>query len=259
MIYSLEAIKYHPWAKVTGNYNRTSVSLCPWTSRSGLVTTGIPAKRLRELEKQLGYQEGTLDPAPPEKLTFLTTYHVKMNSGKTKIDTSTPEGELQYEFLIHHPLVAKDIQSITPKHDYVLKNEDAEAKVKNLKNQKKIAAIDAYKKMTTEDMKKALRILGRKSDTMSNDLAQSTLYTIIDESPEDFISKWMENDVKEFEFALESAVSAGVIIKNRSHYKYGTDSIGGSKDEAIAYLRDKANADLFTVILAETKAKQSIQ
>ncbi|GHT72067.1 hypothetical protein AGMMS50239_41420 [Bacteroidia bacterium] len=229
MIYSLEAIKYHPWSKVTGQYDRTYVGLSPWISRTGLVTTGIPAKKLRELEEKLGYRTGTLEPHGAGELSFLSTYQIKLMSGKLRIDTSTPEGELQYEFLIHHPHVAKDLQSVTPKHSFVLKNEDAEAKVKNVKNQQKIKAIDAYKKMTIEEMKRALRIMGRKSDSMSNDLVQSTLYTIIDETPQEFMTKWVENDLRDYEFAIESAVSAGVIIKNRSNYKYGTDSLALSR------------------------------
>lgn len=155
-------------------------------------------------------------------------------------------------------MVAKDLQSVQPKHSFVLKNEDAEAKVKNLKNQKRLEALDAYKKMTNDDMRRALRILGRKSDNMSPDLVQSTLFTIVDENPETFIEKWVSNEDKDYEFILESAVSAGVIVKNRSNYKYGTDSIGTSKQDAIEYLKDKGNADLLNVITLETKSKLSI-
>ena len=254
MIFTLQPIKYHPWAKVSGQYDRTSVGLSPWFSRAGVVTTGIPEKRLRELEKGLGYKEGTLSPDSP----FLDTYQFKISSGKASIDTDTPSGALAYEFLMNHPLVAKDLQSVQPRHSFVLKNEDAEAKVKNLKNQTKLDAMDAYKKLTAEDMRRALRVLGKKSDSISPELVRSMLYTMVDENPEEFIEKWVKNADKDYEFILESAVAAGVIIRNKSNYKYGSDSIGTSKQDAIDYLKEKTNADLLNVITLETKSKLSI-
>jgi hypothetical protein len=228
--------------------------LAPWFSRAGVLTMGIPDKLLRELEQKLGYKEGTLAPDSP----FLETYTLRIPSEGKMIDTSSPTGELQYQFALHHYKVASNPQSITPRHDFVLKNEDAEATVENLKLQKKIDALKIYDKMSNDDMKKCLRLYGQKSDTMSNELVRKRLADAIEANPEDFFFKWVNNTDKETEFLLESAVAAGVITKTRTSYKYGTDLIGGIKEDAIAYLKDKANSDLRNTITNEVSVKQSI-
>jgi hypothetical protein len=250
MIFKLDFTKTNSWSGAK-QHQGTTVILCPWFSRTGVITMGIPDKTLRKLEEELGYAQGTLSPDSP----FLDTYMLKIPSGGLTIDTSTPTGRLAYEFAMHHYKVAPNAQSVTPRHDFVLKNEDAEAIVANTKAQRKIEALKIYDKMTIEEMRKCLRLFGQKSDTMSAELIRNRLYAEVDRDPEAYFTKWVENRDKETEFLLDQGVASGVLAKSRTTYKYGSDIIGGSKADAIEYLDKKENVDLRNTIINEIKAK----
>ena len=104
-------------------------------------------------------------------------------------------------------------------------------------------------------MRKCLRIFGVKADTMSNELVESTLFSIVDKQPKRFFDKWVNNKSKETEFILEEAIAKGVIRKDKTRYFYGTDIFADSLTDAIAYLDEKKNQDLRLSIINETKNK----
>jgi len=207
----------------------------------------IPESIRVELEEKLGYQPGTLAP----NSEFLKTFMFTIKAEGSQIDTSTPYGELQYNFCKYHYLVVEGAER--PKGDTVaiLKNEEAEAEVKNKANQRRLDALQVYRNMSTEDMIKCLRVLGIKSSSMSINLVQTKLQDYIEASQsnvETFFEKWVNNKDKEYEWLIEQAVQANVLTKKKTTYTYGTDVIGTTKEDAIAYLKDKNNLDLLTAI-----------
>ena len=109
--------------------------------------------------------------------------------------------------------------------------------------------------MSIEDMRKCLRLYGIKSDNMSNELIEAKLTEQIEQSPRNFIMKWVENPNKEMNFVIEEAISKNIIRKNRSNYYFGTDLIGNGLEDVIAYLKDKKNNDIYMAILNEIKSK----
>lgn len=104
-------------------------------------------------------------------------------------------------------------------------------------------------------MRKALRILGVKSDTLSNELVESTLFTLVDKQPKKFFEKWVDNKSKETEFILEDAIAKGVIRKDRTQYYYGTEMFADTLEQAIAYLDSKKNQDLKLSIINQIENK----
>ena len=104
-------------------------------------------------------------------------------------------------------------------------------------------------------MRKALRIMGVKSDTLSNELVESTLFTLVDKQPKKFFDKWVDNKQKETEFILESALAKGIIRKDRTQYYYGSEMFADSLEEAIAYLDSKKNQDLKLSIINQIENK----
>jgi len=77
-------------------------------------------------------------------------------------------------------------------------------------------------------MRKCLRLFGVTADTMSNELVESTLFSLVDKQPKNFFDKWVNNKTKETEFLIESAIAKGVIRKDRTQYYYGSEMLADS-------------------------------
>jgi hypothetical protein len=90
---------------------------------------------------------------------------------------------------------------------------------------------------------------------MSAELVESKLFEQVEAAPEKFFSKWVNNGTKATEFLIESAIAKNVMRKNKNAYMYGTDIIGTSLDDAIAYLDNKSNQDLKLTIKNEVESK----
>ena len=147
------------------------------------------------------------------------------------------------KFLTGHKRVATSLDKLTAGKDYILINRQAEAIEQNKINKLRRDAIKEFDKLTLDQMRKCLRLFGVKSDTMSNELVESTLFNLVDKQAKKFFDLWVNNKSKETEFLLEEAVAKGIIRKERTSYYYGTDMIADTKDEAIAYLDAKKNQD----------------
>jgi uncharacterized protein YjaZ len=98
-------------------------------------------------------------------------------------------------------------------------------------------------------------LFGVKADKMSNELVESTLFSLVDKQPKRFFDKWVNNNSKETEFILEEAIAKGVIRKDKTHYFYGSDMFADSLEDAVAYLDSKKNQDLKLSIINETQNK----
>jgi len=163
--------------------------------------------------------------------------------------------DLQYLFLKGHKRVAISVSDIKPGTDYTLINKDTEAEQANKINRSKREAIREFDKLSIEDMRKALRLYGYKSDTMSNELVESKLFGLIEHDPQSFFSKWVNNKNKNTQFIISQAISKNVMRKSRNVYYYGTDVIGKSIDDAVDYLDSPKNQDLRMAIMQETDIK----
>lgn len=228
--------KVNPWTGLIKWSNCFDFISSYWT-RSGSRYTGLKADKARELEQKMGKAEGELDPDS----TFWDTFAI--------------EGELQYLFLLGHKRVANGIDKVTPSTDYVLINKEAEAEQINKANKVKRDAYRALDKMSLEDMRKCLRLLGIKADTMSNELVEARLGENVEADPARFIRIWVDNPNKEINFVIEEALSKNIIRKNRASYYFGTDLIGNGLEDVIAYLKDKKNQDIYLSIMSEIKSK----
>lgn len=242
--------KRDPWTNLIKWDNCFDYIGTYWT-RSGNRYTGLTPEKARELEKRLGYPEGRLDSTSD----FWDTFAVKVGKKDLQIDTDTPTGELQYLFLKNHKLVADGVRDIRPNTDYVLVDVDAEAIESNKANKIKRDAFKAMDKMTIEEMRKCLRLYGVKTSNMSNELVEATLSDNIEKNPSKYLSLWVNNSNKEYNFIIEEALSKNIIRKNRATYYFGTDVIGNGIDDVIAFLKDKKNNDIFTAIKGEIESK----
>jgi len=124
-----------------------------------------------------------------------------------------------------------------------------------LANRIKRDAIKEFDKLSMVDMRKCLRLYGYKSDTMSEDLVESKLFSSIEHDPASFFDKWVNNKNKNTEFIIAQAISKNVIRKNKNIYYYGTDVIGKSLSDTVEYLDEPKNQDLRMTIMKEIDIK----
>lgn len=264
MVVKLFIKKSNQWSGVY-LYKGCFKGIGPYWTKSGKVYTGLSEEDARRLEKEIGYDEFGLAP----NSEFWNSFFIKIDGYKRtkkgdpmgdnvpyiEIDTSTPYGELQYLHALNHKSVAIGKNDLKPGTEYVLVNEDEEARKSNIESKKRREASREFEKMTLEDMRMALRLFGRNSRDMSNEVVEDTLFNIADKMPDQFLGKWVNNKNREVQFLIEEAVAKNVLRKSRSVYYYGTDIVGKSLRDAISNLSDKSMADLRATIEEEVKSK----
>ena len=239
-----------PWAKVT-KYKDCQDYIATYWTRSGNKYTGLTIEDAERLEKLCGYAEGHLSPYS----AFWNTFAVKLGIKGLTLYTENPMDELQYLFLKGHKRVSNGLSNVKPGHNYILVNKDSEAEEQNKINKVKREAVIAFGKLSLEDMRKCLRLYGEKSDTYSNELVESRLFTSVEKDPEKFLRTWVNNKTKDTQYIIETAVSKNIIRKSRTNYMYGTDLIGNCLEDAIAYIDDRKNQDIRLTIMSEIESK----
>lgn len=239
-----------PWAKVL-KYKNCFDYIAPYWTRSGNKYTGLTEADARRLEKALGFAEGQLSPASDYWVNFC----IKLGDQEIVLNTELAWDELRYLFLKGHKRVATSIADIKPATDYVLINKEAEAQESNRINRVRRNAIKEFDKLSLEDMRKCLRLYGYKADTMSAELVEAKLLSLVEADPKKFFDKWVNNKTKNTEFIIQQAIAKNIMRKSRNIYYHGTDIIGNSLEDAIAYLDNPANQDLRLSIMSEIESK----
>lgn len=246
------------WSRID-IYQNCKHRIGTYYKRSGALYTGDfnPIDKER-FEKELGLNLS-------EKINndynpFWINYHIMLDSKNKNIyDTSNIKDEFDVKFLENHKDIALGYTDRKPGTKYVLLKEQDEAEVINKRAQLKIKAFTEYGKLTPEQMRKALRLYGYNGKTMSNEIVQSTLYKLVEEDPNKFILLWVDNADKDVQFLIEEAVGNNVIRNNKTIYKYGTDIIGYTLEDAIGYLKDPRNANVRLAIVSQIEGKKVVE
>ncbi len=250
MVVELKIKKKNPWAGLI-KYKSCYDYIAPYLTRSGSIYTGLTPEDEKYYEDKLGYEAGTL----ARSSKFWDTFVVRIGSKTLLLDDQFPRQAMIIKFLSGHKRVTTSLDKLDAGKDYLLINREAEAVEQNKQNKLRRDAIKEFDKLSLDQMRKCLRLFGVKSDTMSNELVESTLFNLIDKTPKKFFAKWVENKTKDTEFLLEESIAKGIIRKDRTQYYYGTEMFGDSLDEAIAYLDAKKNQDLKLSIINQVKVK----
>lgn len=250
MVVELKIKKKHPWAGLI-KYKSCFDYIAPYFTRSGSIYTGLTPEDEKYFEKALGYAEGTL----ARTSDFWTNFCVKIGARSLLLDDSVPRQAMIIKFLSGHKRVATSLDKLDAGKDYLLINREAEAIEANKLNKLRRDALKEFDKLSIDQMRKCLRIMGISPSHLSNEVVESTLFNKIDKNPKEFFNKWVDNKAKETEFILEDAIAKGIIRKDRTQYYYGTELFADSLQDAIAYLDAKKNQDLKLSIINQIENK----
>lgn len=260
----LRPLRRTGWAGDIFKYKNCADRIGTYWTRSGTYYTGFEVlenedlkgneleewrtKKREGLELKLGHSL-----APSSE--FWNDFFVMIGNKDIYLRTEDPMDELKYIFLKNHKRVKNGFSDSKPTAHYVLINKDSEAQEANKYNQIKRKAIKEFDKLSAVQRQKALRLFGQKSDNISAELVESKLYDIVEREPAKFLSLWVDNDKRETEYLLQEAVAKNVVRRNKSEYKYGTDTIGHTKEDAVIYLDSPENRDLKAIITNEVNSK----
>ena len=250
MVVELKIKKKNPWAGLI-KYRSCYDYIAPYFTRSGSIYTGLTPEDEKYYEQALGYGEGHLS----KNSDFWTTFSVKIGSKVLLLDDSIPRQAMIIKFLSGHKRVATSLDKFDAGKDYLLINREAEAVEQNKTNKLRRDAVKEFDKLSLDQMRKCLRLFGVSSQSMSNELVESTLFSLVDKQPKKFFQKWIDNKTKDTEFIIEEAIAKGVIRKERTQYYYGSEMFADSLEDAVAYLDPKKNQDLKLSIINETQNK----
>jgi hypothetical protein len=235
------------WAGVI-KYKNCHEDLAPYFTRSGRIYTGLTT----EDEKRLG--ESLREELHPNS-NFWKTFHVRTSGKDIYLDIDKPEDELKYLFLKNHKRVANGFGDKKATANFVLINQEAEAKEANVFARVERRATIEFGKLTPKDMRQCLRIFGHNAENIDSEIVESKLYDIIKGNPQKFLDMWVDNKTKETEILIKTAVAKNILRKNKTVYKYGTDVIGYTMEDAIIYLDNPVNQDIKIAIVREIETK----
>jgi len=243
----IEPLNAKSWSNIH-QYNNCHTDISTYFLKNGSKYTGLSLEDEDRLGKRI---REDLSP----NSDYWNSFYIRMTAKTLELDISDPWDELKYLFLKSHKLVAPSLQDKKATAEYVIINEEAEASEKNRRSKVKRNASKAFDKLSAVEVGKALRLYGYKSSGVSNEQAEAKLYDVVEENPQKFLDIWVNNKNRDIQFVIESAISKNVMRKNKNAYMYGTEMIGHSIEDAMAFLNDPKNQEIKMVILNEIDAK----
>lgn len=223
-------------------YKNTKDYITPYYDTTGIIITGLT----KEDEVRLGSElKKDLTPGSP----FWYEYNIIMTEKERVLNIDYPEQELAYKFLLAHKKIANSetekIEGKWPAAEYIIYNEEAEAKTKNEKFTLKRRAVTEFNKLSTDQMRDILKLYPGFVNTtsVSSDIVESKLFELVEKDPEKFLTLVGDKnlDMKVF---LKDLVAAKILRKNKSAYYYGDDHLGHDEESVIAFLDDIQNQSL---------------
>lgn len=250
MIVILRPIAKKSWSGLI-KYRNCYEDLGPYFTRSGRIYTGLTLDDETRLGDLLGNDLRSAS-------DFWKEFFIRTSGKDLYLNTNDPTDELKYLFLKSHKRVKNSILENKASANFVLINKDEEAKRTNIYSRIKRDALKEFDALTSEDMRKCLRLYGHNGETMSNEILEKTLFDIVEGNPEGFLERWVNNDKREIEALIERAISKNIIRKNKNIYSYGTDVIGHSLIETSSFLEAPKNQDVKIAIMKQLESKRFI-
>jgi len=236
------------WPVGVIKYKNCYEDIQPYYTRSGRIYTGLTETDAERLGKVLG-----VDLSPGAEMW--KDYFIRTVGKDIYLDIRDPQDELRYLFLKNHKNVKRSFAENKATARFVLINKEEEALRANTVNEAKLEGLTAFTKLTPEEMRKCLRLYGRSSNSLSDQIVKNRLFDIVEGDPRSFLKRWVHNDSRETEYLIEAALASNIIRRSNNIYKYGSDIIGHTLEEAIEFLDNPKNQDIKIVIIRQTEVK----
>ena len=156
-----------------------------------------------------------------------------------RLDINQEHHQLVDEFLINHPLVEGGSWI---REDSIERQEQEANAIMTSAN-----AVMEAAKLNMAEVRELARLLGLNLDSR-DDILKAHVLKIAAENPDYFMQMWFDEDKHYRVFMLE-AQEAKIIVWEKDTFKYGSQTIGISEDQAIKWLQD--NKDIFALLKSQ--------
>jgi len=250
----LRPLRRDSWSglKEGQKYRNCYEDISSYFTRSGRLYTGLTKDESKRLGEELGNDLG-----PSSE--YWRDFFIRTSGKDLYLDLEDAADELKYLFLKNHKRVKNSLAERKATANFVLINKGEEDKRTSVFGRLKRRAIREFDDMNSEDIRKCLRIFGHNADRLSVEGAENRLFDIVEGDPKAFLKRWVDNDTRNTEALLERAISKNIIRKSSNLYKYGSELIGRSVFEAVAFIDEPKNQDIKISIMKQIEGKESIK
>ena len=261
-VYYLRKIHPNTWSGVR-LYQFSNEDIGPGIDEQGLPVTGLTedetitnAKGQKEIikgsrtemEKELGYEQGTLKKGTIMKPSdFWLNFAIRIGDGDEKFDMSIPENKLKVAFLRAQPQVADGVKDIRAKSEYVLFTREEEAANSNKEKKIKRKAFSLFEQLTLEDMANILELVGIKASNLTKDVVEDKLSDYMEEYPQKFVAI-IEDPTRKNKTFIRKCLDKGVLTLDGGTILFNEVVLGYDIDSAASRLFDKDNGKTLEAI-----------
>lgn len=234
-------------------YKNTKDYISTYYDSRGILYTGLTEEDSVRLSEKL---KRDLSPHSP----YWHEFAIVMSDKTLELDTSSPEQELQYLFLIggHKRIATSLTDPDVGIKDYYIVDDNKEAEVINAKASIKIKANKLFGALSTENKKDILALYPgfTNIDSVSPDVVDARLYELLESNPARFIEQ-AEDKKRDTKILIKELVNANILRKNKTSYYYGEDFIGHDEETTITYIDEPSRQSLKIDLMAQLdKAKK---
>jgi len=235
----LKSLNRPNWAGMS-RYMKCHDTIVAGVDRRGY-KTGLTEKEAKELEKELGYESGTL--APHSK--FFKEYAVVLTGKPLHLDLNVPQDRLDYALIKASPRCANSVNEkhLWPKAEYVVFDKEEDAKRENATIDNEARAIHTFTELSANQKRNYLKLLGKAAGNMSDSIVTNVLFKIAKDQPTEFNRISTMSDFKT-RIMIYDLVSDKIIKVKGGHYFYNEISLGHGEVDAARYLDDPHNQEL---------------
>lgn len=242
-IVKVKPIKRETWSGFI-RFRNAKDHIAAYYDTTGTLVTGLSKEDEERLGKVL---KRDLSPVS----SFWHDYSIIMTDREKDFNLDNPEHELAYKLMLAHQRVANSEAEryLFPHAEYIIVNEEAEAKVKNEKYNVKRKAMTSYNDLSLDQMRDILKLYPgfTRLDSVTADVVEAKLFELMENDPEKFL-KFVQDKNLDMKIKLKDFVSAKILRKNKSAYYYGDDNIGHDEESTITYLKDPQNQGLMIAL-----------
>lgn len=242
----VKPIKKDTWSGFI-RFNNTKDYISPYYDAGGSIVTGLTLEDEERLGKLLKRDLSAVSP-------FWHEYKILMTDKERQFNIENPEQELAYLFMLSHRRVANSEleRHLFPAAEYIIYNEEMEAKVKNEKFSVKRKATTLFNELSLNQMRDILKLYPgyTKVDGVSSDVVEARLYELMEKDPAKF-NELVGDKKLDMKVFLKDLTQAKILRKNRSAFYYGTDNIGHDEESTIMFLENPDNQGLLIALKQE--------
>jgi hypothetical protein len=230
-------------------YDACNDKWCPGLDiHTGLLRTGLIFKEEKDLEKEVGLEEGALS----KNGSYWNNFSIIIPSDGVVIDTSDPLGKIKEKALLADPTVANSLEEsrTNARAEYVITSEGQEAKSKNTKRDIIAGAYATFAKMSNTEITDSLYMFGKDPDVTDAEVSKNILGEILEKDPKGFLDVVGDKLFKDKVWLIRM-IRSGVIRKNgvgsgfEMPLYFGDVVLGNGLEDAISYIKDKENQNIY--------------